>query len=1391
MSGPRSSVVYWSGEGNGGNVELATSLLGNKIHAVAGGGAGLYGLGDQGVYDLESGDKISDVELRTASVGNEAATGVASNKNKSSLYSWGLGELGELGLGPGKSGISEPRRVNYNVKFTSVSAGSNHSAALDAKGNAYAWGQNFSKQLGLYTKTIEGMRELRPISETEDMLFTPRFLPFSLHKPVAKIACGNGFTVAVTKDGCVWSWGAGESGQLGTGRCTHRELPAQVVVTPISADKLLAGSEKSLKDKKKQRRSIDKGIPKKEKEVFAVDLACGTGHVIVVSDEGKLYGWGLNKFGQLGVGDTDTRGTAVEIPVTGFPVPGAEKNTITSSHVVMKKVYGYSNSTACIDDQGKLWTWGSSTNYRLMREVSAPNCGDSIADGGSLGGDRSMSLQSMASTMRLAALNGTVGGGAASRKKLLPGTGKITYSAEPGMVYAFDDQIIESFAYSKNASAAVIISAVNNCAPSSGPMKGFSRVLIDGSGFWDSPTIIVKFQLRGSDMPPRSCAGKLVAPRQISCKPPKFSEPGVYDVTVAMDGTTFLPQELVVRSYKETSITKISPKLVDLRKPETNTISITAKALCLYDEEDINEEGEKMWPTEKDLEDKICVKLVVSCSAPGAPGPVTTEHVYSGKLVPLPSMAYDTTIAADGSITSNNNSVVESKGGSVAGGGSVSIKNDDETSLGHGSQIGSLEGGSSILSHEKIVFPDRVITCEADFSSMGPPGSLIMIRGSLSLNGQDFGTPSPVETPIICHSFEPTGSTPACAPVDDIYDAENNVCSREIQVIGNSFIPTEKLPPGMSIEAVIRAEVPGKKGKKPTKLEKICPVSCEHADMLSIEMPTLEELLLPGTQIPPKTPNTLEEVTATSEAGSRPTTAKSTKSTATSAESVEEIMVDLFFRLVAPPPTEAASKQGKKGTPKKKTSAVEEIPLLSPEPIKIYLYKSQPITVTPSLTRRPGGAELVLLGGAGSGFNFSSSDVKVVFYRPDLGMEHIISGEEVHMLGLDESIPVKVEPKPSDEDDEDEEDMPEVTNGVAEDGQKMGEGLEANMSQLSLQEGGSVSFVPAEGEESVSIQNGNSIIGGDLAQGSLSSIESIIRIPSAVNNVGTAHKIAFVCPPLFMPKAIIPPVVETEEGQGEGEEKVEAGEERDVAEGEDGGAEGEGEGEGENGEEQEEAEETKEPEVEYEETIPLDFLMVKVLLDGRSDVPDSDASYISLFHNVEISSESPTVPGGGAHESGEVKVEIDHGCVPSDKVVVRIRGVDGKTVDCTGTLESEAAATPESVETAFAFAASQEAKAAEEAANGGKEGEKKEEDEGEGEGDAEAGEEGEEQKEEEKEDEGLHDQGGGTGSVTFELPDVSELEPELSGKDKLLFVDISLDGGESFTTSSDALLHVK
>ena len=91
------------------------------------------------------------------------------------------------------------------------------------------------------------------------------------------MSAGENFTVCCSRQGGVFSWGEGGSGQLGTGRKTKAMVPGEVLAAcPKTGGKF-------------------------------VEVSAGWGHALALTEKGDVWAWGLNTYGQLGLGDCKTR----------------------------------------------------------------------------------------------------------------------------------------------------------------------------------------------------------------------------------------------------------------------------------------------------------------------------------------------------------------------------------------------------------------------------------------------------------------------------------------------------------------------------------------------------------------------------------------------------------------------------------------------------------------------------------------------------------------------------------------------------------------------------------------------------------------------------------------------------------------------------------------------------------------------------------------------------------------------------------------------------------------------------------------------------------------------------------------------------------------------------
>jgi alpha-tubulin suppressor-like RCC1 family protein len=131
--------------------------------------------------------------------------------DKGQAYTFGRNEKGQLGNGGFKS-TGAPCLVTMKnssakkaaqsddaagaVKFVHAATGRSHSLLVSAKGRVYSAGENKAQQLGHALNNQKDQPYFALVSE----------LPSDLH--FVKVACGVDFSLALTKDGQVWSWGS-------------------------------------------------------------------------------------------------------------------------------------------------------------------------------------------------------------------------------------------------------------------------------------------------------------------------------------------------------------------------------------------------------------------------------------------------------------------------------------------------------------------------------------------------------------------------------------------------------------------------------------------------------------------------------------------------------------------------------------------------------------------------------------------------------------------------------------------------------------------------------------------------------------------------------------------------------------------------------------------------------------------------------------------------------------------------------------------------------------------------------------------------------------------------------------------------------------------------------
>ena len=89
-------------------------------------------------------------------------------------------------------------------------------------------------------------------------------------------------------------------------------------------------------------------------EAHVVDIACGSGHSLAISDVGDLYMWGRGTSGQLGHGDTKS-----------LSLPKKIASAFKSTDRIVNAVAGAKHSIAISQGNGDLFSWGMGDQGRL------------------------------------------------------------------------------------------------------------------------------------------------------------------------------------------------------------------------------------------------------------------------------------------------------------------------------------------------------------------------------------------------------------------------------------------------------------------------------------------------------------------------------------------------------------------------------------------------------------------------------------------------------------------------------------------------------------------------------------------------------------------------------------------------------------------------------------------------------------------------------------------------------------------------------------------------------------------------------------------------------------------------------------------------------------------
>jgi alpha-tubulin suppressor-like RCC1 family protein len=167
----------------------------------------------------------------------------------------------------------------------------------------WAWGWNIYGQLG-------------------DGTLAERHLPVQVAglAGVIAISAGAYHSLALKSDGTVWAWGSNYYGELGDGSSIHRPTPVQVVTDTGPLASIAA-------------------------------ISAGGSHSLALMQDGTVWAWGWNKWGQVGNGVTAATGQPTAVRVVDL-------DNVTY-------ISGGGVHSLAVKSDGTAWSWGNNRTGTL------------------------------------------------------------------------------------------------------------------------------------------------------------------------------------------------------------------------------------------------------------------------------------------------------------------------------------------------------------------------------------------------------------------------------------------------------------------------------------------------------------------------------------------------------------------------------------------------------------------------------------------------------------------------------------------------------------------------------------------------------------------------------------------------------------------------------------------------------------------------------------------------------------------------------------------------------------------------------------------------------------------------------------------------------------------
>ncbi|MCM1439655.1 MAG: hypothetical protein NC131_10735, partial [Roseburia sp.] len=271
-------------------------------------------------------------------------------RSDGTVWSWGKNNYGQLGTGLAFDATSTNRTQEYakstpvqvifpkkadgsEVRILTIAVGGNHVLAVTEEQTVYAWGLNTSGQLGLTNNNT---------AYSAPQLVTGANGQGGALQNVVRVAAGDEFSMALTEDGSVYTWGANTYGQLGINTWQNRTSPSRLL-----------------------------GYNGGGYMSSVAGIAAGGSHAMVIRSDGAVFAWGLNSSGQLGNNDQSDVKKNLNVPTKVY---GTSEDKGSKDGNFLSKIASLSlgtNYSVALTREGHVLAWGANDKNQLGADTSA------------------------------------------------------------------------------------------------------------------------------------------------------------------------------------------------------------------------------------------------------------------------------------------------------------------------------------------------------------------------------------------------------------------------------------------------------------------------------------------------------------------------------------------------------------------------------------------------------------------------------------------------------------------------------------------------------------------------------------------------------------------------------------------------------------------------------------------------------------------------------------------------------------------------------------------------------------------------------------------------------------------------------------------------------------